>query len=278
MKLSRYLPVLLTLLVPAPFTARAQEADEVLVRGNLIDVRFAFSKQDFFPQYNWKCSRELMDVLGPGCAFALSLYENRGPEWMCCGKDARARIALDTDAGVPLPWKATGEIFEADDVAYYIYENPKARTGKWIPVPYPEGCSHTAVVLGRRISVDGVKEFGTVIAKVPVIRKYSCYNQTITMLPDGSYLAACGGIREDRTPAMFISRDKGKTWSRYGNYDAAKNGVYNYHNLFVHNGALYFMGVGRDRVGLRICRSDDGGLNWTEAIDSHSGIILCRCW
>ena len=157
MKLSRYLPVLLTLLVPAPFTARAQEADEVLVRGNLIDVRFAFSKQDFFPQYNWKCSRELMDVLGPGCAFALSLYENRGPEWMCCGKDARARIALDTDAGVPLPWKATGEIFEADDVAYYIYENPKARTGKWIPVPYPEGCSHTAVVLGRRISVDAAR-------------------------------------------------------------------------------------------------------------------------
>lgn len=258
------------------FALAAQEADAVLVRGKLIDVRFAFSKQDFFPQYNWKCSQELIKTLGSGSAFALSLFEYRGPEQICCGKAARALIALDCKSGVPSPWQATGESFEAAGVQYYIYENPKIQTGEWASVPYPEGCSHTAIVLGKKISVDGVPTFGTVIAKAPVLRKTAAYNQTITRLPDGSLLAACSGVGENgkKGPSMFISRDGGLSWSRHGQYDQQKNGVSNYHNLFVHNGKLYFMGVGIDRVGLRICRSDDGGQTWTEARDSHSGIIL----
>lgn len=259
------------------FALTAQEADEVLVRGKLIDVRYAFSKQDFFPQYDWKCSADIIEKLGSGSCFALSLYENRGPEQICCGRAARAVIALDCESGVPAPWQATGEAFEAAGVKYYVYENMKIRTGEWTQVPYPETCSHTAVVIGKKISVDGVPSFGTIITKVPVLRKSAAYNQTITRLPDGSLLAACTGIGTEagkKGPSMYISRDKGISWSPHGKYDHRVNGVSNYHNLFVHEGKLYFMGVGIDRVGLRICRSDDGGLTWTEARDSHSGIIL----
>lgn len=254
--------------------AMGQASDEVLVRGHLIDVRYAFPKQDFFPQYDWKCDSEVMSVVGKGGAFAVSLYENRGAEQICCGRAAKARIALDTAEGVPSPWVATGETFDAAGVRYYVYENGRVKTGKWTDVPYPEGCRHSAVVLGQIISVDGVPDFGTVIARVPVLRKSAAYNQTFTILPDGSYLAACTGVSEDKGVSMFISRDKGATWSRHGSFSTQKNLVSNYHNLFVHGGAVYLMGVGPDREGLRICRSDDGGLTWTQACDSRSGLIL----
>lgn len=252
----------------------AQASDEVLVRGHLIDIRYAFPKQDFFPQYDWKCSPEAISVIGKGGAFALSLQEYRGPEQICCGKAAKARIALDVDSGVPSPWEATGESFDAAGVLYYVYENRRVKTGKWIDVPYPEGCRHSAVVFADRLSVADVPEFGTVIAKVPVLRKGGAYNQTITMLPDGSYLAACTGVGDKPGPVLFISRDKGATWKRHGNYSGDRNKVVNYHNLFTLGDAVYFMGVGPDREGLRICRSLDGGVTWTEARDSHSGIIL----
>ena len=272
-KFIRFAAALFCLLAASLFCG-AQAPDEVLVRGYLIDIRYAFPKQDFFPQYEWKCSEDLMSVIGKGAAFAVSLEENRGPEQICCGKAARARIALNTDSGVPAPWSATGESFEAAGVKYYIYENRKVKSGVWTDVPYPEDCFHSAVVFADRLSVDGVPDFGTVIAKVPVLRKGGAYNQTITMLPDGSYLAACTGVDDKPGPVMFISRDKGATWQRHGNYSGEKNKVVNYHNLFTLGDAVYFMGVGPDREGLRICRSLDGGLTWSEARDSHSGIVL----
>lgn len=265
--------LMLGILLPSGIIS-AQAPEEVKVRGNLIDVRYAFSKQDFFPQFDWKCSQELRNVIGSGTAFAVSLIDNRGPEAILCGKIARATIALDTDSGVPAPWKFTGEEFEAAGVRYYIYENPKIKTGQWTPVPYPEGCRHSAVVIAKEITVDGVVDYGVVIAKVPRLRKKSAYNQTMTVLPDGSYLAACTGVGDDAGTLMFISHDKGLTWSRHGNFSSSKNLVANYHNLFVHDGAVYFMGVGPDREGVRICRSDDGGLTWTEALDADSGKIL----
>lgn len=269
---SRLLILGILLLLPA--SALAQTSDEVLVRGELIDVRYAFPKQDFFPQYEWKCSEEVISVVGKGGAFAVSLYENRGPVQMCCGKAAKARIALDTTEGVPAPWTATGEKFEAAGVEYHVYENRRIKTGQWLDIPYPSSCSHSAVVIATEISVEGVPEFGTVIARVPVLRKSGAYNQTFTILPDGSYLAACTGVGKDKGPVMFISRDKGATWKPHGNYRSSRNMVCNYHNLFVHGNAVYFMGVGPEREGLRICRSDDGGLTWTEARDRSSGLIL----
>ena len=248
--------------------------DEVRVRGRLIDVRYAFPKQDFFPQFEWKCSPEILAVMGKGGAFAVSLMENRGPEQLCCGRAARARIALDTDEGVPAPWKATGETFEAAGIRYTVYENRSIRTGEWTEIPYPASCRRSAVVLGSRISVDGVPVFGVEIARIPTLRKGGVYNETITMLPDGSYLAACTGTGDEPGPVLYRSCDKGATWARHGRYSGRRNKVTNYHNLFVLSGSVYFMGVGPDRDGLRICRSDDGGETWTEALDSHSGLIL----
>lgn len=261
-------------LFAAVFRCFAQEADEVLVKGSLIDVRYAFPKQDFFPQYQWKCSSEVISVAGKGGAFAVSLYEYRGPEQICCGKAAGVRIALDTETGVPSPWLPTGEVFEAAGVTYHVFENRRMKTGQWTAVPYPEECRHSAVVFASRIRVVDVEEFGTVITKVPTLRKSGAYNQSFAILPDGSYLAACTGTGESKGVSIFISRDGGATWKRHGDFSTQKNLVANYHNLFVHGGSVYIMGVGNGRDGLRICRSDDGGVTWTRAQDAKSGLIL----
>ncbi len=249
--------------------AVAQRSDEVLVRGDLIDIREAGPKKEFFPQNNGSACG---NALPAGTKFAVSLMEYRGPEKVCCGKDAKCRIALDYDGRLPKPWVRTGEVFQVAGIDYYVYENPRIKTGVWTDIPYPDECTHSAVVFGDSISVDGVPEFGTVIAKVPILRKGGAYNQTITMLPDGSYLAACTGI--GKGPAMFRSVDKGATWERFGSYDVKKNLVSNYHNLFTLGDKVYFMGVGPDREGLRISCSSDGGMTWSSPVDSHSGLIL----
>lgn len=247
---------------------------EVQVRGQLIDIRTVSKKETFFPQCDASnFTPELIAALGNGTKYAVSIADYAGPEQLRCGRSARCRVALAFDGVMPKPWTDTGESFDVFGLSYRIFENRKVKTGEWIDIPRPEGCTGSSVVFGDELTVDGTPDFGTVICKVSVLRKKSAYNQTFTILPDGNYLAACT-MGHPKGPRMFISKDKGATWQEYGNYDVSKNYVGNYHNLFVHRGNVYFMGVGPDREGLRICRSEDGGQNWTSPVDAHSGIIL----
>lgn len=265
------------LLVSLTLSAQPMASDAVEVRGHLIDVRTVNSKEGFFPQYDKSApDQDIVGLLGEGRRYAVSLAEYRGPEQLRCGRSERCLIALDCEYGLPDGWESTGEDFVIAGVRYFIFERRKVRTGEWIDIPYPEGCAHSAVVFGTNITVADTGEgsdYGTVICKVPVLRKKNAFNQTVTMLPDGSYLAACTmGLTTG--PKMFLSTDKGATWKEHGEFDVRKNKISNYHSLFVHRGALYFIGVGPDRQGLRICRSTDGGRTWTKAVDSKSGIIL----
>lgn len=247
---------------------------EVQVRGRLVDVRTVQKKGTFFPQYeDSKFDDYLISKLGEGREYAVSLAEYRGPEQVRCGALEHCLIALDADVNLEKPWVATGEEFEIMGIHYYMYEYRKVKTGEWIDIPYPQQCRYSAVVFGTHVSVSDTPEWGTLIAKVPEIREYSAYNQAFTILPDGSYLAACTGTTPDRGVAMYRSTDKGLTWERYGNFKTSKHQVANYCNLFVHRGSVYICGTGPDREGLRLCRSDDGGLTWTAAKDSRSGII-----
>ncbi|MCQ2184994.1 MAG: glycoside hydrolase [Bacteroidales bacterium] len=247
---------------------------EVQVRGRLVDVRTVQKKGTFFPQYeDSKFDDYLISKLGEGREYAVSLAEYRGPEQVRCGALEHCLIALDADVNLEKPWVATGEEFEIMGIHYYMYEFRKVKTGEWIDIPYPQQCRYSVVVFGTHVSVSGTPEWGTLIAKVPEIREYSAYNQAFTILPDGSYLAACTGTTPDRGVAMYRSTDKGLTWERYGNFKTSKHQVANYCNLFVHRGSVYICGTGPDREGLRLCRSDDGGLTWTAAKDSRSGII-----
>lgn len=267
------------LALSAALELSAQQIDPstVEVRGHLIDVRTVSRKGWFFPQWEKTVLDENVFLqLGEGRRYAVSLAENRGPEQVRCGRSERCLIALDCCCELPKGWEYTGEYFQVSDITYYIYEYVKVKTGVWTDVPYPETCTRSAVVFGTNITVVDTGEderYGTIICKVPELRKKNAFNQTMTVLPDGSYLAACTmGLSSG--PQMYISADKGKTWTKHGKFDVRKNKISNYHNLFVHRGVLYFMGVGPDRDGLRICRSTDGGVTWTKAENSKSGVIL----
>ena len=52
------------------------------------------------------------------------------------------------------------------------------------------------------------------------------------------------------------------------------NGIANYCNIFVHEGALYMMGVGPNRQNVVITRSDDNGRTWTNPQDETNGILM----
>ena len=253
----------------------AVSANEIFVRGRLIDVRDVRVGAEFFPQNKYSAiDQKLASALGDNTCVAVSLEGCRGPEQICCGGTARCRIALDCHGPLPRPWKATGETFEVCGIEYHVFEIKRIQAGAWIDIPYPLDCTHSAVVMGEKITVDGVPEFGTVIAKVPRLRKSCAYNQTITILPDGSYLAACTGTGPTPGTNMYRSSDKGASWELFGTYSTKKNLIGNYHNLFVHNGSVYLFGVGPKRKGLRISRSDDGGRTWTVPRDKHTGLIL----
>jgi len=272
-----FLAVLLQLSLGSFVTAlNAQNLPDnmVEVRGELIDIRKVSAKETFFPQCKKsKLSSESIARLGEGQHFAVSLLERRGPLNMRCGKNAPAVIALDYDGTLPGKWKQVGVPFEVYGITYWIYENRKAKKGEWIDVPYPEGCCHSAVVFGSEMAVADVPQFGTLICQVRQIRNKGAYNQTICMLPDGSYLAACT-LGLPTGPVMYISRDKGRSWQPHGTYTSRLSKVMNYHNLFVHDGDVYLCGVGKDREGLIITKSTDGGLTWSNVRDSKTGIIL----
>lgn len=269
----RILPVVFAILAAFGLNARDCGDNEVQVRGRLIDVRTITVNGTFFPQNKKSViGKDLVAFFGKGTEYAVSLMEYRGPEQVRCGRNEKCRIALDADTVLPKPWRATGESFSVCSVTYYIYENARVRTGEWTDIPYPDGCAHSAVVFGTSVSVADVPEFGTIVHRVPKIRKCSAYNQTIAMLPDGSYLAACTSTGEGTV--MYRSQDKGRNWERFGNYSSSENLIGNYHNLFVHRGSVYLMGVGPGREGLRISRSDDGGRTWSVPEDSTCGLIL----
>jgi len=94
----------------------------------------------------------------------------------------------------------------------------------------------------------------------------------IAILPDGRYVASHSffgpGTTFDET-WVFSSEDRGKTWEKLGQI----KGQF-WSNLFVHRGALYIMGVGRQWGNVVIRRSIDEGRTWTSPTDKDHGLLL----
>ena len=83
---------------------------------------------------------------------------------------------------------------------------------------------------------------GTVVAQVPELRGSTVSNASIAILPNGNYVASCTGVTDGA--ALFVSKDRGATWSLLVENVTALNHIRNYYNLFVFEGALYMMGAG----------------------------------
>lgn len=115
---------------------------------------------------------------------------------------------------------------------------------------------------------------GTVIRHQPAISGLFIGSPSIAILGDGTYVASHDffgpGSREHERGGTLIHRstDRGRTWQQ----SAAIEGAF-WSGLFVHDGALYLMGLTCHHGLLVIRRSEDGGRSWTSPVDERSGLL-----
>ncbi len=115
---------------------------------------------------------------------------------------------------------------------------------------------------------------GTVIAHSPASTKKYIGSPSITILPNGDYVASHdyfgpGGDRRayDET-IVYSSTDKGKTWKKL---TTIKDQWWS--TLFVFQGDLYLIGTRGGGGDMIIRKSTDGGATWTDPIDEETGVI-----
>ena len=96
----------------------------------------------------------------------------------------------------------------------------------------------------------------------------------LAVLPNGHYLAKCdlfGPGTDDEhsgTTPVFASADRGRTWTHLTDV----TGMY-WATIFVHEKAVYLLGVDHEYGDIVIRRSDDSGHTWTTPTDAGSGLL-----
>ncbi len=115
---------------------------------------------------------------------------------------------------------------------------------------------------------------GVVIDHIPASSGIYIGSPSLAVLPGGDYVAShdeFGPKSRERKLAVshvFRSGDRGRTWKRISTVEGAF-----WSKLFVHRGALYFIGTDRHYGNAVIRRSDDGGATWTSPTDGRNGLL-----
>jgi hypothetical protein len=115
---------------------------------------------------------------------------------------------------------------------------------------------------------------GVVIDYSPAASGLYLGSASLAVLPNGDYVASHDffGPKSNEhvsaRSAVFRSADRGATWRQV----AVIQGAF-WSKLFVHRGALYFLGTDRHHGNCLIRRSTDGGENWTLPVDRKSGLL-----
>jgi len=156
----------------------------------------------------------------------------------------------------------------------------KIRAGEEICVP--EGSWTGLVLFAPRLEIEVLElhpEYKTVpgvaIDHVRSGNKTYIGSPSITILPDGSYLASHdlfggnSGADECGITRVFRSRDRGATWKRLDDV----RGLF-WATLFVHDGDGYGMGTDSRYGNAVIRKSENGGETWTVPKDVKSGLLL----
>lgn len=119
---------------------------------------------------------------------------------------------------------------------------------------------------------------GVIIHHVPAVLEKYVGCPSLCILEDGTYLAShshFGNGSDNSNTYVYRSANKGASWV----FQSKVEGQI-WSNLFTHKGSLYLMGTdhcdnygGRLNGRIVIRRSDDSGLSWSSAHDSHSGLL-----
>ena len=248
-------------------------AGAVEVRGTLIDIRtFAAGKEAFPQQSDYIFDSDIETLFDPPLSYAPGLLKARGAEAFRCGSAQTVYMATTSSGLNAAGWSATEKSFTVNDLTYHLYSYVCRTPGQWIEIPDPADREYATMLFAETLSVACDPVPGTVVAQVPELRGSTVSNASIAILPNGNYVASCTGVTDGA--ALFVSKDRGATWSLLVENVTALNHIRNYYNLFVFEGALYMMGAGAGNQNLLISRSEDNGVTWTEPTDATNGVLL----
>lgn len=113
---------------------------------------------------------------------------------------------------------------------------------------------------------------GMVIDHSPASSGQFIGSPSLVILTNGDYLASHdffgpkSGCARSGTTVIYKSSDHGLTWRE----TARLSGAF-WSNLFLHDGAVYLMGVNHEYGDIVIRRSDNGGINWTMPKNARTG-------
>jgi len=254
-----------------------RSADTAYVKGKLIDVLEVETDGAVFPQNKTFRFKDPIPNNIRGKKVATSLIENEGVLQVKFTDKCDIYIAYANNKLKHEGWVYTGKEFAISSARnYFIYKLKYENAGQWVNIPHkPNTKSAPTLLFADQIRwVDHKEVPGVVIAKVDVLKDTHLTNPTITILPDGDYLAAISGAfykkGDKRATSFFLSSDGGKTWKTQ-----SKNSLeINYANLFVHRDELYIMGTRAPRKEVIISKSEDKGKTWTQPKTKNNGVIL----
>lgn len=126
-------------------------------------------------------------------------------------------------------------------------------------------------LLCGEITVAQNKVPGTIVAYKNATGKSYIGSPGLCILPNGSYLAShdfFGKQTAENQSVIYRSDDKGRTWKDIAHLDQF------WSELFVHQGAVYFIGPIKANGNFVIRKSTDGGYTWTSPTDENNGLIL----
>ncbi len=249
-------------------------AGAVEVRGTLVDIRtFAPGEEAFPQQSDYTFASDIETLFDTPVSYATGLLKARGAEAFRCGSAQTVYMAITVPGLNAAGWSATEKSFTVNDLTYHLYSYACTTPGQWIGIPDPADREHATMLFAETLRVACDPAPGNIIAQVPELRGGTTINNaSIAILPNGNYVASCTGVTEGA--ALFVSKDRGATWSTLVENVTALNGITNYYNLFVFEGALYMMGAGVGNQNLLISRSEDNGVTWTEPTDATNGVLL----
>jgi hypothetical protein len=119
-----------------------------------------------------------------------------------------------------------------------------------------------------------IEDIGTVIGHSKASSKIYLGSPSIVILKNGDYIASYDEFgpksNNDTNPKTYIaiSKDEGATWKKL----TTLNNIV-WANLFLHDDAIYLMGVSKKYGDLVIRKSIDNGRTWTETNDNKSGLL-----